>query len=200
MFSNYGLFKDECLIFVEKLNFFHDFEAEFVIHRLENVVESEFFTESDCACLNVRKLVKNGSKGFILTLIFVYSGDSFPESFFQVRWCDSRKSLTLEEMRAVLPTILFKKIELDMPRFDQTSNMGRFNGSTETYKLNLCGLRDEYNTLKASIKAEHDLNRTMNDSGDKDEPHATNFNKIAGWASWVMNFFGEGLPSDILIT
>jgi hypothetical protein len=191
MFKDFAEFKIASKLLADKVNQLSDFEAELLMTG-KGDLDAEFFCESELFLFVVRtQLAKNSTKS-ILTLAFRQSDDVFPETYFKVCRFDDRRVLTFDELVQCMPAVLFKKVELEMPRFESTSNLHICPELQGYFKMNLCGLRDDYIQLTSHSKS----NLTVDTNLVKDK--SDSFVKMASWVSWVLTFFEHGLPSHIL--
>lgn len=190
MFSGFAEFKAASKLLADRLNQLENFEAELSLFQKDNT-DFEFLSESELFVFIIRTALEEKEKA-ILTLAFRFTGDSFPETYFKACRFDNRRVLGLEELVEFLPPILFKKVELEFPRFESTSSFIACNELQGYFKMNLCGLRDDYIALTSDSLHKKTINSNSIQNGH------VGFHKLASWVSWVMKFFGHGLPSKIL--
>lgn len=191
MFSDYVEFKTASKLLADRLNQLEDFEAETSMTQKNNV-DSEFLPESEFFIFVVRTPLTAKSTKNILTLAFRFNEASFPETYFKACNLGDGRVMNFDDLTEFMPPILFKKVELEMPRFESTSNLIACQELQGYFKMNLCGLRDDYIQLTA-----HSF---QDKTSESKLPKSVNagFHKLASWVSWVLTFFDHGLPSKIL--
>ena len=122
--------------------------------------------------------------------------DNFPEIYFSVKERDTNFPVELERISEHLNPSLFKKVELNLDRFEAVNV--KMISSGWMYRLNACGLKDNFMELIASDEslegeAKEEKANLGNIVGREEgkKPGKTGFgaNKMMVWMSIVLRFF-----------
>ncbi len=166
MFNSIKDFNDNSVKAIQIINKMKNSEAEIIKPRNILVENKELLTK-----VNLLKKIKNKEEPLLIEIFLLYNEDcsNWVETYFNIKNFKTRDLISIESIRSELNPDLFEKVELNLNRVDLTSNFSYSKGMV--YKLNACGLQDDFKKIK------------------KIKGNSLKGNILINWLSWVTRYF-----------